>query len=99
MATVRLHVLGVGADIADVGIGQGDKLTGVGGITENLLIARHGGIEDHLAHGGSGSTESDPVKYGAVGQAKHCSHSRQICITSGQDKSPNDAGKMFPGWN
>jgi hypothetical protein len=45
----RLGVLGVGAHIADVRVGQGDDLLPVGGIGEDLLIAGHRRVEDHLA--------------------------------------------------
>ena len=47
----RLGILGVGADVADVRIGERDDLAGVGGIGEDLLVAGHRGVEDHLADG------------------------------------------------
>ncbi len=47
----RLLVFGIGAGIADVGIGQGDDLAGIGRVGEDFLIAGHGGIEHHLADG------------------------------------------------
>ena len=37
----RLDVLAIGADIADMGEGEGDDLPGIGGIGQDLLIAGH----------------------------------------------------------
>ena len=48
-----LLVLRVDADVADVRIGQGDELAQVGGVRQDLLIAGHGGVEDHLADAGT----------------------------------------------
>jgi hypothetical protein len=53
----RLRILDVRADIADVRKGEGDDLAGVGGIGQNLLIARHGRIEAHLADRGADRAE------------------------------------------
>ena len=39
----------VGADIADMGKGEGDDLRGVGRVGENFLIAGHGGVEADFA--------------------------------------------------
>src|SRR5919106_5480239 len=50
----RLEILGVGADIADVRKGEGDELPGVGGVAQDLLIARHGGVVNVLADHGAG---------------------------------------------
>ena len=44
-----LDVLGIGADIADVGEGEGNHLAGVAGVGHHLLIAGHGGVEAQLA--------------------------------------------------
>ena len=40
----------VGADIADMGEGEGDDLPGVGGIGQRLLVAGHAGVEADLSH-------------------------------------------------
>ena len=45
-----LLVLGVGAGIADMRIGQGDNLARIGGVGQDLLVAGHGGVEHHLTH-------------------------------------------------
>ena len=47
----RLVVLGVGAVVADVGVGERHDLPGVGGIRDDLLIAAHGGVEHELPRG------------------------------------------------
>ena len=44
-----LEILGVGAGIADVRVGQRDDLPAVGRIREDLLVAGHRRIEYHLA--------------------------------------------------
>ena len=46
---VRLQILVIGADIADMGEGEGDDLRGIGGIGHHLLIAGHRGVEADLA--------------------------------------------------
>jgi hypothetical protein len=48
MNCTGLFILGIGANIADVRIGQGDDLFCIGGIGQNFLIAGHCGIEYHL---------------------------------------------------
>ena len=40
------EVVIIGADIADVGKGEGDDLAGIGLVGEDFLIAGHGGVED-----------------------------------------------------
>ena len=47
----RLFVFAIGTGITDVGIGEGDDLTCVGGIGENLLIAGHRSVENHFTDG------------------------------------------------
>ena len=63
-----LGVLAVGADVADVGEGEGDDLAGVGGIGQDLLVAGHGRVEADLAHGRAGGAEPLPGDHRAVGQ-------------------------------
>ncbi len=45
-----LDILGVGADIADMGKGERDDLPGIGRIGQRLLVAGHAGVEADLAH-------------------------------------------------
>ena len=47
---VGLHILLVGAGVADVGGGEGDDLAGVGRVCHDLLVAGHGGVEADLAN-------------------------------------------------
>ena len=49
-----LVVVGGGAVVADVRVGEGDDLAGVAGVGEDLLVAGHGGVEDHLSEGRPG---------------------------------------------
>ncbi len=63
-----LDVVLVGADIADMGKGEGDDLPGVGRVGEDLLIAGHGGIEADLADGVTGGAEPMALQHGPVGQ-------------------------------
>src|SRR5690606_34931412 len=51
---LRLDVLRVGADVADVREGEGDDLRGIGRVGQDLLVAGHRGVEAHLADGAPG---------------------------------------------
>jgi hypothetical protein len=62
-----LDVVLVGADIADMGEGEGDDLSGIGGIGENFLVAGHGGVEAHLAHGMAAGAEACAFEHGSIG--------------------------------
>ncbi len=63
-----LDVLVVGADIADMGEGEGDDLAGIGRIGEDLLVAGHRGIEADLADGVAGGAQPKAFQHGAVGK-------------------------------
>ena len=63
-----LHVLGVGADIADMGKGEGDDLPGIRRIGQDLLIAGHGGVEAHLADRDADRARALAFEHGAVGK-------------------------------
>ena len=45
----RLDVFLIGADIAHMRKGEGDDLAGIGGISQDFLVAGHGGVEADLA--------------------------------------------------
>ena len=62
----RLHVLAVHAVVTDDGIGGNDNLACVGRIGQNLLVARHAGVENHLAERVHLSAEGFPLVPGAV---------------------------------
>jgi hypothetical protein len=63
-----LDVFVVGSHIADMWKGEGDDLAGIGRIGEDLLIARHGGVEADLAHGEARGAEAESFQHGAVRQ-------------------------------
>ena len=87
-----LEVLDVGADIADMGKGEGDDLAGVGGVGQGLLVAGHAGVEADLAHrrgrGGMGAEAAAP-EHRAVGQDERSRRPvRHIAsVTAGRDRS------------
>src|SRR5213079_2060210 len=65
-------VVGVGhAVVADVGVGEGDDLAGVGRVGDDLLIAGQHGVEDDLTRGDAvrrHRTDGTTFKGGAVGE-------------------------------
>ena len=63
-----LDVLLVGADVADMREGEGDDLSRIGGIGQDLLVAGHRGVEAHLADRMAGGAEAEAFEHGAVGQ-------------------------------
>ena len=68
----RLDVVVIGADIADMGKGEGDDLPGIGGVGEHFLITGHGGVETHFTSGVANSAEAVTLKAGAVRQNQNC---------------------------
>ena len=50
MRAVRLDILGVGADIADMREGEIDDLPGIAGVRHHFLIAGHRGVEADFAN-------------------------------------------------
>ena len=68
----RLLILRVGARVADVRIGQGDDLAQVGGVGQDLLVARHGSIEHHLTDAQTGRADGLPPEDRAVFQDQDC---------------------------
>ena len=63
-----LDVLEIGADIADMGEGEGDDLPGIGGIGDDLLVAGHRGVEADLADRVAGRADALAPKDRAIGQ-------------------------------
>ena len=61
-------VLVIGADIADMGEGEGDDLAGIGGIGEDFLIAGDGGVEADFSDGIARGADAMPLENGAVFQ-------------------------------
>ena len=64
----RFDVFLVGADIADVGEREGDDLPGIGGISEDLLVAGHRGVEADFPDRMPARTEAGAFEHGTVGQ-------------------------------
>ncbi|MCY1292362.1 hypothetical protein D9M70_415830 [compost metagenome] len=70
------HLLGFGvfrggAGVADVRVGQGDDLLGVGRIGKDFLIAGHGGVEHHFANGMAIGTDGLAAKDAAVSKGEY----------------------------
>ena len=74
---LRLDVLGVDADVADVRIGERDDLPGVRGIGEDLLVAGHRGVEHDLADGHARGADRAAAEHRAVGEREHGRHRRR----------------------
>ena len=66
----RLDVLVVGADVADMGEGEGDDLAGVGGVGQDLLVAGHRGVEADLARGVADRADAAPFEARAVARIR-----------------------------
>ena len=60
------QVLRVGADITDVGEGEGNNLARIRGVRENFLIPRDGGIEDHFTDIFAGSADCTSPKHRSI---------------------------------
>src|ERR1700738_1374934 len=63
-----LDILVIGPHIADMREREGDDLARIGRIGENLLGARHGGVEAYFADRLPGRAESGALQHGAIGQ-------------------------------
>jgi len=59
-----------------VRISKRDDLAAVAGIGEDLLIARHGSVEDDLGDGMSICADGDALEDGTVRQGQNCGRSR-----------------------
>jgi len=69
----RLDIFRIGAGIADMRIGQGDNLSGIGRVGENFLIAGHGGVEHHFTDSRASRSRSNTFKHRAPSEREHCS--------------------------
>ena len=99
----RLDVLVIGADIADMGEGEGDDLPGIGGVGQDFLIAGDGGVEADLADRFARRAEAEALDRGAVlqneegggffhvrhgcGLAAHADSSSELCAALGARRS------------
>jgi len=59
-------VQAVGADVADVGIGEADDLAGVTGVGENFLVSGERGIENDFAAAARAGAGGTALKYAPV---------------------------------
>ena len=65
---MRLDILIVGADVADMGKSKGDDLACVGRIHQDFLIAAHRGVEADLAQRLTLSPQSQSPQHRAIAQ-------------------------------
>ena len=65
-------IFGVGSVVSDLGLGHDHDLTCVGGVRQNLLVPRHGGVEDHLPQRLGVRTEGDTLVHGPIFQVENC---------------------------
>src|SRR5262249_49293017 len=66
--TPRLHVLWIDAVVADQRVGHAHELAAIGRIGEDLLIARHGSVEDDFAMSFARGPAGAPREDAAVGE-------------------------------
>ena len=71
----------IGADIADVGEGEGDDLARIGGVGEDFLIAGHGGVEADFAHGLAFGAKALAFDDGAIGKDEKAGDAGRVPIT------------------
>src|SRR5262249_10698917 len=90
-----LDVLLVGADIADVREREGDDLSGIGRIGQDLLVAGHRGVETHLAHRVAGSAAAEALEHGPVGEYEHCG---RLDLGPAGACLPFGHGPLLAGW-
>jgi len=70
----------IGADVADVRIGEADDLPGVAGIGENFLVSGERGVKNDFAAAASASARRAAVKYSSVLEREN----RASCLRFGQ---------------
>jgi len=68
MGIVRLDIVGVRTDIADMREGEGDDLPGKARVGHDLLIAGHRGVEAHLAYRSPFRAKAPPPCDFAIGE-------------------------------
>ncbi len=66
----RLLILCCNSGVTDMGIGESDDLSSVGGISQDFLVTRHGGVEDDLTHRVTVSTNGRAAKNRAIFQSE-----------------------------
>src|SRR3546814_10465106 len=71
MGRVSLHILKIGADIADMGKGEVDDLPGIARVSHDLLIAGHRRVEADLANRLANRAEAASEQDGAVSKDQY----------------------------
>jgi len=66
----RFFIVKIGADVADVRIGEANNLPGIAGIGENFLITGEAGIENDFAAAARNGASRTAVKYAPVFQSE-----------------------------
>jgi len=66
IGTGGFFIVEIGADIANVGIGQANNLPGVAGIGENFLVTGEAGVENDFAAAARDGAGSAAIKYAPV---------------------------------
>lgn len=69
-------VVVIGSHVADMGEGERDDLAGVGGIGDDLLVARHGRVEANLSDRRAGAPDAVTPENGTVVQHQNCRRPR-----------------------
>ena len=68
----RFVILGAGAVVADLGVGEDDDLAGIGRIGEDFLVAGDGCVEDNFTGALGGRTKTPAFEDGAILQGQDC---------------------------
>src|SRR4030095_12369412 len=77
----RLDVLRVDAVVPDQRVGHAHHLAAIRGIGEDLLVAGHGGVEDHLAVGLAGRPKGFSPEDAAVGEREQGGARHELTFT------------------
>ena len=75
----RLLVLAVDPVVADVRLGQQHRLAAIGGIAEDLLVARHRGVEHEFPDPVGRSSESSAYEDRSILQHESCWGTLPLC--------------------
>jgi len=93
----RFLVLGGNAGVADMGIGQGDKLLIIGGIGKDFLVTGHGRVENDFPLGPAVRADGLSVKQAAVFQGQQgCMMGQYSLQVSSTGRVMASGGKSRP---
>ena len=68
MGSVGFLVLGIDPGVSQFWIGEGDQLACVTGVSHDLLVASHAGVEDHFTDGGAAGAAGQTPQHGSIGK-------------------------------